>query len=51
MFIFLIGLLIGGSSVGVVGYQTMYCDCFRADFAGAKCESVKGSGIQGSCHK
>lgn len=43
----LIGFLVGGS----VHLQSDYCKCYRDDFKGAFCESIKGEGLQGSCHK
>ena len=40
--------LFGGS---VIQKQISYCECFRSDFKGAYCESIKGKAEQGSCHK
>lgn len=30
---------------------TAYCECYRSNFDGKYCQSIKGSGAQDSCHK
>ena len=47
IFIALWGFFVGT----VIQNQVSYCECFRDSFNGAYCESIKGSGAQGSCHK
>ena len=42
---FFVGVFGGSMSVK----QTSYCECFRDDFKGAYCQSIKGNGGQGSC--
>jgi len=43
--------LIGAFNGSIVSRQISYCECFRDDFKGAYCESIKGKGLQGSCQK
>lgn len=47
----LISMVFGGISGHLVTKQTAYCDCFRDNFKGAYCESIKGKAEKGSCHK
>ena len=47
----IIGILIGIFSGSMVQKQVSYCECLRDDFKGAYCESIKGAGTIGSCHK
>lgn len=35
----------------MVETQVVYCECFRDDFNGKLCQSIKGDGAQGSCKK
>jgi hypothetical protein len=51
MLAILIAMLFGGVSTKLITHQTSYCECYRSNFDGAYCKSLKGSGIQGSCHK
>lgn len=51
MVAFLFGFIMGAANLGVVEYQTLYCDCFRNNFSSEQCIKIKGNGSQGSCHK
>jgi hypothetical protein len=44
-------LIIGGLMASPIQYQNAYCVCYRDNFKGAYCESIKKDGLQGSCHK
>jgi hypothetical protein len=43
----LIGVLFGGTA----HLQSDYCHCYRDNFKGELCKSIKGEGLQGSCQK
>lgn len=45
----LIAILFGIFGGTMVERTHAYCDCFRDDFKGAYCESIKHGGEQGSC--
>ena len=45
----LIAMAFGGISGHLVTKQTAYCECFRSDFDGKYCQSIKGTQVQGSC--
>jgi len=47
----IIGLFFGFLFGFAVEKQVSYCECYRSDFQGAYCQSIKGEGPQGSCHK
>lgn len=51
----ILALLIAlGSGVftGTMAQKThSYCECFRSNFDGKFCQSIKGDAAQGSCHK
>lgn len=47
----LISMAAGGFTGTMIQKQKAYCECFRSDFDGKFCQSIKGSGAQGSCHK
>lgn len=47
----LIAILFGAFSGGMVTHQDAYCKCYRTNFDGVYCKSIKGDGSQGSCHK
>jgi hypothetical protein len=51
MFEILFAIFFGAFGGTMVQKQISYCECFRDDFKGAYCESIKAKGIQGSCHK
>lgn len=47
--VLLAGILWGGF-VGTMTQKThSYCECYRDDFKGAYCESIKKTAEQGSC--
>lgn len=48
----IIGAILFGSFGGtMIQKQISYCECFRSDFDGKYCQSIKSNGEQGSCHK
>ncbi len=47
----LFAVLWGAFTGTMIEKQGAYCDCFRDSFKGAYCESIKGKGSEGSCHK
>jgi len=51
MLAILVAMVFGGVSTKLITHQTSYCECYRDSFKGEYCESIKGSGVQGSCHK
>jgi hypothetical protein len=51
MLAILIAMVFGGTSATFINHQTSYCECYRDDFSGKYCQSLKGTGEQGSCHK
>lgn len=45
-------LIFTGLFAGYNAHKTIsYCECLRSNFDGKFCQSIKGSGVQGSCHK
>lgn len=51
MLAILVAMVFGGASTKLISNQMVYCDCYRDSFKGSYCESIKGSGVQGSCKK
>ncbi len=45
----LISILFGGITGTAIQKQTSYCECYRSDFDGKYCQSIKGTGTQGTC--
>lgn len=51
VFILLVALGSGFFTGTMVQKTTSYCECYRTDFDGKYCQSIKGDASQGSCHK
>jgi len=51
MLAILVAMIFGGVSTKLITHQVSYCECYRDSFKGSYCESIKGSGVQGSCKK
>ncbi len=56
MFPLIIGQILialgSGIFIGTQAHKTVsYCECYRSNFDGKYCQSIKGSGTQGSCQK
>lgn len=51
MLAILISMIFGGATMKMVDHQTKYCECYRQNFQDNMCKEIKGSGLQGSCHK
>jgi hypothetical protein len=49
MFEILFAIFFGVFGGTMIQKQTSYCECFRDDFKGAYCQSIKGKSVQGSC--
>jgi len=46
----IIAILFGAFGGHFHQYQLAYCACYKDDFKGAYCQSIKGEGKIGSCH-
>lgn len=51
MFEILFAILFGAFGGTIIQKQVSYCECFRDDFKGAYCSTIKGDGKQGTCKK
>lgn len=47
----LIMLAFGVTTGNLATHQDAYCKCYRSNFDGKYCQSIKGDASQGSCHK
>ena len=47
---FIIAILFGAFGGHFHNYQLAYCACYKDDFKGAYCQSIKGEGKIVSCH-